>query len=111
MAVVLALLSLMILMSPLPEIDTNQEDAPDRQGQPVRTSIFAFPHVLLGVVCIFVYVGAEVMAGDVIGAYGKALGMSLDVTKKFTPIRCGRWSWVMRLGSQPFRDTSSRRMR
>jgi glucose/galactose transporter len=93
MAVVLALLSLMILMSPLPEIDTNQEDAPDRQGQPVRTSIFAFPHVLLGVVCIFVYVGAEVMAGDVIGTYGKALGMSLDVTKNFTSYTL--WSMVV----------------
>jgi glucose/galactose transporter len=83
----------MILMSPLPEIDTNQEDAPDRPGQRVRTSVLAFPHLLLGVVCIFVYVGAEVMAGDVIGTYGKALGMSLDVTKNFTSYTL--WSMVV----------------
>jgi MFS transporter, FHS family, L-fucose permease len=93
MAVVLALLSLMILMSPLPEIDTNQEDAPDMQGQRVRTSVLEFPHLLLGVVSIFVYVGAEVMAGDVIGTYGKALGMSLDVTKNFTSYTL--WSMVV----------------
>jgi FHS family L-fucose permease-like MFS transporter len=92
MAVVLGMLGLMILISPLPEIDTNQEEAKDRDGWLAKTSVFAFPHLLLGVVCIFVYVGAEVMAGDVIGTYGKALGMSLDVTKNFTSYTL--WSMV-----------------
>jgi len=49
-----------------------------------KTSIFQFPHLLLGVLCIFVYVGAEVMAGDVIGPYGRSIGLSLDETKIFT---------------------------
>ena len=92
MGVVLTLLAVMILLAPLPEIDTNKEDATDGHGRTVRTSVFAFPHLLLGVICIFLYVGAEVMAGDVIGTYGKALGMSLDVTKNFTSYTL--WSMV-----------------
>jgi len=49
-----------------------------------RTSVFQYPYLLLGVLCIFLYVGVEVMAGDVIGTYGSQLGMSLDKTKYFT---------------------------
>src|SRR5215469_13586738 len=93
MAIVLGLLGLMILKSPLPEIGTNEEEAADTQKDGAKTSVFAFPHLLLGVLCIFVYVAAEVMAGDVIGTYGKALGMSLDVTKNFTSYTL--WSMVV----------------
>jgi FHS family L-fucose permease-like MFS transporter len=92
MAVVLALLALMIRLSPLPEIGGEHEATETRGGQ-AKHSISQFPHLLLGVVCIFVYVGAEVMAGDVIGTYGKALGMSLDVTKNFTSYTL--WSMVV----------------
>ncbi len=93
MAIVLALLALMIRLSPLPEIDTGGEEAGDERPAAARTSILQFPHLLLGVVCIFVYVGAEVMAGDVIVIYGKALGLSLDVTKNLTAYTL--WSMVV----------------
>jgi MFS transporter, FHS family, L-fucose permease len=92
MAVVLALLALMIRLSPLPEIDMSGEEAGDERAA-ARTSILQFPHLLLGVICIFVYVGAEVMAGDVIVIYGKALGLSLDVTKNLTAYTL--WSMVV----------------
>jgi FHS family L-fucose permease-like MFS transporter len=93
MAVVLVLLALMIRLSPLPEIDAQSEATSDGEGPAVRTSILQFPHLLLGVLCIFVYVGAEVMAGDVIVIYGKALGMSLDATKNLTAYTL--WSMVV----------------
>ena len=51
-----------------------------------KTSIFQFPHVLLGALAIFFYVGAEVMAGDLIGTYGRNLGFSLDQTRYFTTL-------------------------
>lgn len=89
MTVVLIALALMIKLSSLPEIDMDGEaDATDSRETPQsgRKSIFSFPHLWLGVLCIFVYVGAEVMAGDVIGTYGKYLGMSLDRTKNFTSL-------------------------
>jgi glucose/galactose transporter len=73
----------MIKKSPLPEIDTDGDETTGPVEAP-RKSVFQYPHLLLGVLCIFLYVGAEVMAGDAIGMYGKALGMSLDETKNFT---------------------------
>jgi glucose/galactose transporter len=82
-AIVLVLVAFAIMKSPLPEVDTDKED----ETVPVATrkkSVFAFPHLTLGVLCIFLYVGAEVMAGDAIGLYGKSLGMPLDETKYFT---------------------------
>lgn len=83
MASVLVLLAFMIKQSSLPEIDTDQEDPTEKSSEGKR-SVFAFPHLLLGVLCLFLYVGAEVMAGDAIGAYGREMGMPLDETKYFT---------------------------
>lgn len=79
---VLVVLAILIWLSPLPQIEAPAEEASSARAQ--RTSIFQFPHLLLGVLCLFLYVGVEVMAGDVIGTYGKSLGMSLDETKNFT---------------------------
>ena len=49
-----------------------------------RSNVWQFPHLVLGVLALFLYVGVEVMAGDVIGIYGKSLGFDLDQTKYFT---------------------------
>ncbi|MEO5995598.1 MAG: sugar MFS transporter [Chitinophagaceae bacterium] len=83
MGIVLIAVAILIKRSTLPEIDTDNESVEASIGK-TKTSIFQFPHLLLGVLCIFVYVGAEVMAGDAIGTYGKAMGMTLDKTKYFT---------------------------
>lgn len=87
-AIVLSVVAALVTISPLPEIDTDKED----ETIPVetrKTSVFAYPHLLLGVLCIFLYVGAEVMAGDAIGMYGRSMGMSLDKTKYFTIFTLG----------------------
>lgn len=87
MAIVLAALAIMIRRSALPEIDTAAESPTDGGASGIatgRTSVWQFPHLVMGALAIFVYVGAEVMAGDVIGIYGKSLGFSLDQTKYFT---------------------------
>lgn len=85
MAAILLVSAVGILRSPLPDLkvaEANPEGA-DPDGAAHR-SIFGFPHLWLGVLCIFVYVGVEVMAGDAIGAYGRAFGLPLDQTKFFT---------------------------
>jgi glucose/galactose transporter len=83
MAVVLALVAFMIMKSKLPEIREPEESA-DNTHASTKSSPLQFPHLVLGVLCIFLYVGVEVMAGDAIGIYGKALGMPLDETKFFS---------------------------
>lgn len=90
MGLVLIALAIMIKLSPLPEIETDEQ--PKHKEITQRTSIFQFPYLLLGIICIFLYVGVEVMAGDVIGTYGKAIGISLDETKLFTSYTL--WSMV-----------------
>ncbi len=91
MTVVLFLLSIMIFFSPLPEIETDGSSATEKKS--TRDSIFQFPYLMLGILCLFLYVGVEVMAGDVIGTYGKAIGISLDETKVFTSYTL--WSMVV----------------
>ncbi|MDP9076288.1 MAG: sugar MFS transporter [Bacteroidota bacterium] len=84
-AIVLIALALLIKYSSLPEINT-EKDHVNEDGIVVaaKSSLFKYPNLNLGVLCIFLYVGVEVMAGDVIGTYGKSLGMGLDQTKIFT---------------------------
>ena len=87
MALVLGALAFMIRRSALPEIDIAAEEQVegDASLSAGRTSIWQFPHLLLGALAIFFYVGAEVMAGDVIGIYGKATGkFSLEEISTFT---------------------------
>ncbi|KQC00191.1 sugar MFS transporter [Pedobacter sp. Hv1] len=84
MAVVLMVLAFLIKKSSLPEIDTDKEDEGSGAETAHKSSVLSHPHLVLGVICLFLYVGVEVMAGDVIGNYGRAMGMSLDTTKYFT---------------------------
>lgn len=85
MAIILVLLAIMLRLSKLPEIkETAETDAANNLLTGNKTSVFQFPNLVLGVLCLFLYVGVEVMAGDAIGTYGKSMGMPLDETKYFT---------------------------
>ncbi len=83
MGIILILLAFMITRSSLPEIEIDEEETSTITAVK-KTSVFQFPHLMLGVLCIFLYVGVEVLAGDAIGTYGRQLGMPLDETKYFT---------------------------
>ncbi|KRA75237.1 MFS transporter [Lysobacter sp. Root667] len=87
----LALFAVGILFSPLPEIQAEEVNAEGSEAMSGAKPIglLQFPHVWLGALCIFVYVGAEVMAGDAIGTYGRAFGLPLDETKLFTGYTLG----------------------
>src|ERR1035437_3597453 len=83
-AIILAIMAIMIKKSSLPEIASDEKDTIIYKPSLQKASVMQFPHLLLGVLCIFLYVGVEVMAGDAIGTYGKHMGMPLDQTKYFT---------------------------
>jgi glucose/galactose transporter len=86
MAIVLVLLGVWILKSSLPEINAALANVQNKTAaaEKEKTSLFQFPHLWLGALCIFFYVGVEVMAADAIGTYGKGFGISTDYTKYFT---------------------------
>jgi FHS family L-fucose permease-like MFS transporter len=91
MAAILVITAFWILKSALPEIKASEVNvAPaDSLLSKTKTSVLQFPHLLLGAFCIFVYVGAEVMAGDAIGTYGKGFDLPSDETKYFTSFTLG----------------------
>ena len=81
-AIILFLVAALIYRSSLPEIEVEE---PETGAMVVEEhkNIFGHPHLLLGVICIFLYVGVEVMAGDAIAVYGKSEGMSIAAAKNF----------------------------
>jgi FHS family L-fucose permease-like MFS transporter len=91
MSAVLVGLGFWISRSSLPEINSSEANVQQKDGDLAneKNSIFQFPHLWLGALCIFFYVGVEVMAGDAIGTYGKGFGISTDYTKYFTSITLG----------------------
>ncbi|GAA4954455.1 sugar MFS transporter [Algibacter agarivorans] len=83
MAIVLFVLGVLIRKAPLPHVEAAAEDETEA-GKSTKTNIFQFPHLWLGVLTLFVYVGAEVIAGDTIIAYGISLGFTGEEAKFFT---------------------------
>jgi glucose/galactose transporter len=85
MAAVLFVLALLIRKAPLPHVEESIVEEKN-DGKTAKTSIFQFPHLWLGVITLFVYVGAEVIAGDTIIAYGISLGFPAYEAKFFTTL-------------------------
>lgn len=83
-ASVLIALAIFIYFSSLPEVKAEGEDVKNNAAHPDGKTIFSFPYLWLGFIALFLYVGVEVMAGDIIQVYGKAIGISLDIAKHFT---------------------------
>jgi len=89
-AVVSIIMFIWVWFSNLPEVsqeDVEQEDTVDAEKATEsknKTSIFHFPHAIIGAIALFLYVGCEVIAGDTIGQYGKSLGYTLDRYQYFT---------------------------
>jgi FHS family L-fucose permease-like MFS transporter len=80
---VLVLLAFLIFRSDLPAIDKDESDVAVPTVRH-RKSVFEYPHVMLGVFTLFLYVGVEVMAGDTIISYGLAQGIPFTTAKLFT---------------------------
>jgi len=83
MALALFLLGVLIRKAPLPHVEAKEPEE-TKLGKTTKTSIFQFPHLWFGAVTLFVYVGAEVIAGDTIIAYGISLGFTGEEAKFFT---------------------------
>lgn len=85
MAAVLFLLGLAIRYAPLPEVETEADNGTDSaNAADLPQSIWGFPHLILGAVALFFYVGVEVIAGDTIIRYGIAQGVDIASAKAFT---------------------------
>ena len=81
--ILLFLLGLAVRFSPLPEIDTDQENDIVTQVNSQKTSIFQFPHLILGAVAIFLHVGTQVIAIDTVIGYAGSMNIQLMEAKIF----------------------------
>lgn len=81
--VVLLILGFWIYRSSLPEVDTDAEDEAVAAANTGKKSVFAFPHLLLGVFSLFLYVGVEVIAVDSIISYGVSYDIALTTAQYF----------------------------
>ncbi|MFA9390073.1 MAG: sugar MFS transporter [Prolixibacteraceae bacterium] len=84
MTIVLVLMGIGIKLSPLPRVEEKAENQAEKKAIEGKSTIFHFPHLILGVLALFFYVGAEVIAGDTIIRYGLSLGIEMDTAKAFT---------------------------
>lgn len=80
MSIALVFMGIAVYFSPLPIIEEDKENSEDVG----KRHIWAFPHLILGVIALFLYVGVEVVAGDTIIRYGLSLGIKMNIAKAFT---------------------------
>ena len=79
----LFVLGFLVYISPLPEIDTEHESEEIATANAGKTSIFQFPHLVLGAFAIFFHVGTQVIAIDTIIGYANSMGIDLLEAKVF----------------------------
>lgn len=75
---VFLLLGIISLMAPLPEVKAAGEDESDTANCPYaanKTSIWQFPHLVLGALTLFIYVGVETLSLSTAVDYAKALNL------------------------------------
>jgi len=91
LAVVVCLFAIVIKLAKMPEVDVDKEDETEANLAVAdkKTSITQYPHLFLGALAIFFCVGVEVMAGDIIGTYGKELSLPEFFVKYGTAFTLG----------------------
>lgn len=88
MAVVLVILGALVRFSPLPDVEGDKEVNDDKSTDE-RKNLAQFPYLWLGVLCIFLYVGVEVIAVDTLIGYGNFLGFDFSEAKFFASFTLG----------------------
>jgi glucose/galactose transporter len=81
--IVLVGLGLLVLYSPLPEINTEQETIEVAASNSAKTTILQFPHLILGAIGIFLHVGTQVIAIDTVIGYATSMNINLMEAKVF----------------------------
>ena len=81
-AIILTVLAILLFFVKMPEVHEEETNI-DSELSKTKTSIFQFPHLLLGAIAIFFYVGVEVISYDTFAGFGEHLGFPLETAKNF----------------------------
>lgn len=87
------ILGIMAFFAPLPEVKAEGEDAPvdnvaDESKSSGKTSIFQFPHLLLGCIALFLYVGVETVSLGTLVDYANSIGLA----------NAANYAWIAPIG-------------
>ncbi len=88
---VFLLLGIIALLAPLPEVKATGEDEDAAEDCPYaanKTSIWQFPHLLLGVLALFLYVGVETISLGTLVDYANSIGL----------INAEYYAWIAPIG-------------
>ncbi len=80
-AISLSVLGIIFFFIHLPEV--KDEEVSDISPVHSRKSILRYPHLILGVLAIFFYVGVEVISYDTFTGFGEELGYPTQLASKF----------------------------
>ncbi|MCW3789011.1 MFS transporter [Plebeiibacterium sediminum] len=89
---ILVALGVFMIFAPLPEVKAEGEDEDDStvESKNTKTSVFQFPHLLLGVLALFIYVGVETLPMVSIIGYAKTVfgdaNVNLDNFAMYVPL-------------------------
>lgn len=83
LGITLILIGLGVKYSPLPEINTEEENEELAAANSDKSNIFQFPHLVLGAIAIFIHVGTQVIAIDTIINYAGSMNIPLLEAKVF----------------------------
>ena len=88
-AISFALVGVLLFFVQLPEVEEEQDMLDltvlpeDSKVAAANKNIFNFPHLMVGVLALFFYVGMEVISYDTFAGLGTHLGYKLDMSKSF----------------------------
>lgn len=86
-------LGIMAFLAPLPEVKAEGEDTPADNtdcelGHSGKTSVLQFPHLLLGCIALFLYVGVETVSLGTLVDYANSIGLD----------NAANYAWIAPIG-------------
>lgn len=83
LAVILFLFSLVFYRPVIPDINPSKENAAGAGEGTERSSILAYPYLVLGVLALLLHVGSQVISVNTVIGYGQSMGLTLSEAKIF----------------------------
>lgn len=83
LAVVLFVFGIVFYRSSIPDVDPNRDNRMAEGTDESRSSILAYPYLILGAIALFMHVGSQVVSINTIIGYAQSMGIDLIDAKIF----------------------------
>lgn len=83
LALILFLFGIVFYRSSIPDVDPNRDNRTAEGADETRSSVLAYPYLILGAVALFMHVGSQVVSINTIIGYAQSMGIDLLDAKIF----------------------------